>query len=297
METKDFGMETRNVSKRETRDNMNAVAGDGESTVAGDSVGVGAGGGVGTVAGGGVGAVTGGSGGAVAGGGVGAVTGGENEKFDSNGKAEAKSGEGIETGAGELAEAEKREGIETGVGRLVKAENGGWIETKGDVGIETKGDVGVETKREVGIETKEDGWGAKGGRWGIKEASEFDVLSELDIARFLRQRRIKLTELAQYCGVSISAISKKIGKNKNMRLESLYQIASVLKVDPREFFFPVERKPVYDLSKVSDIQGAGQTEPLQEVGAEEDVVQKLSPEAFCPHCGSRVRVSVTISKV
>lgn len=139
----------------------------------------------------------------------------------------------------------------------------------------------------------------------------------LDVLRYLNEHDITLVRAAEATDVAQQNIKKSIGNNP--KTSTLLALAKGLGVDPREFFYDLDEKAEegYNVgqhdyetpcslgaSKAAEkesVQNSNQEDTLnsnqkeeQDNNAREGVQQVISTNAFCPHCGSKVRVGVVL---
>lgn len=150
----------------------------------------------------------------------------------------------------------------------------------------------------------------------------------LDVLRYLNEHNITLVKAAEATGVAQQNIKKSIGNNP--KSSTLLALAKGLGVDPREFFYDLDKKEeeekndiqekikkpqLLEASDVTDDNTEGQNgiketaqsdfseetsnaEESQPKGIEEKgkttVNNTVNTTAFCPHCGVKVRVGVVL---
>ena len=130
----------------------------------------------------------------------------------------------------------------------------------------------------------------------------------LDVLRYLNEHGITLVRAAEATGVAQQNIKKSIGNNP--KTSTLLALAKGLGVDPREFFYDLdcEEKEVegsmqenlkLHLSEAADVTEEG-TDGQNGGGSSaqsdytEEASNSVATTAFCPHCGTRVRVGVVL---
>ena len=130
----------------------------------------------------------------------------------------------------------------------------------------------------------------------------------LDVLRYLNEHGITLVRAAEATGVAQQNIKKSIGNNP--KTSTLLALAKGLGVDPREFFYDLdgEEKEVESgmqgnlklhFSEAADVTEEGADGQNSRGGfAQSDYTEEASNSvattAFCPHCGTRVRVGVVL---
>lgn len=150
----------------------------------------------------------------------------------------------------------------------------------------------------------------------------------LDVLRYLNEHDITLVKAAEATGVAQQNIKKSIGNNP--KTSTLLALAKGLGVDPREFFYDLDKKKEEEnndvqenveetvlleapdvtedeTEKQNDVEDSKQSDYAEEASSTEkeqsaDIEEKnkaatdniINTIAFCPHCGARVRVGVVL---
>lgn len=142
----------------------------------------------------------------------------------------------------------------------------------------------------------------------------------LDVLRYLKEHDITLVKAAEATGVAQQNIKKSIGNNP--KTSTLLALAKGLGVDPREFFYDLDKEGEEganmdldnknslgeaDAAKegstgkndtTTDAQSSDTSSPDSASG--EDEVKSFGEQTivntttFCPHCGAKVRVGVVL---
>lgn len=120
----------------------------------------------------------------------------------------------------------------------------------------------------------------------------------LDVLRYLSEHNITLVKAAEATGVAQQNIKKSIGNNP--KTSTLLALAKGLGVDPREFFYDLDKEKIEETptSFAMDAEQNG-GEPMAENIADTTIKlpteqQPMQTTAFCPHCGAKVRVGVVL---
>lgn len=149
----------------------------------------------------------------------------------------------------------------------------------------------------------------------------------LDVLRYLNEHDITLVKAAEATGVAQQNIKKSIGNNP--KTSTLLALAKGLGVDPREFFYDLDKKKEEEnndmqenveetvllespdvteneTEKQNDVEDSTQSDYAEEASSTEeqpaDIMEKdkaatdniINTITFCPHCGARVRVGVVL---
>lgn len=150
----------------------------------------------------------------------------------------------------------------------------------------------------------------------------------LDVLRYLNEHDITLVKAAEATGVAQQNIKKSIGNNP--KTSTLLALAKGLGVDPREFFYDLDKKKEEEnnemkenveetvlleknevtedeTEKQNDVEDPTQSDYAEEASNTEeeqpaDIEEKdkavtdniINTTTFCPHCGAKVRVGVVL---
>lgn len=118
----------------------------------------------------------------------------------------------------------------------------------------------------------------------------------LDVLRYLSEHDITLVRAAEATGVAQQNIKKSIGNNP--KASTLLALAKGLGVDPREFFYDLDKKEEEKSDATTDTQSSDAPSPdaeLEKYGVQLPEEQPIvNTTTFCPHCGAKVRVGVVL---
>lgn len=111
--------------------------------------------------------------------------------------------------------------------------------------------------------------------------------SEVNLRKLMQKLGLGTNAFAEACGMSSQSIAQFL-RNKSLTTASIYRIAMALDIDPRDMFFPTEEEE-------TTLPFTETKEKEEEVNTQDDTAQPaVVTTAFCPHCGTRVRVGVVL---
>ena len=110
--------------------------------------------------------------------------------------------------------------------------------------------------------------------------------SEVNLRKLMQKMGLGTNAFAEACGMSSQSMAQFL-RNKSLTTASIYRIAMALDIDPRDMFFPNNEEET--TLSFSDKEKEEKKENTQE-----NVQHTVNTNAFCPHCGAKVRVGVVL---
>ena len=110
--------------------------------------------------------------------------------------------------------------------------------------------------------------------------------SEVNLRKLMQKIGLGTNAFAQACGMSSQSMAQFL-RNKSLTTASIYRIAMALDIDPRDMFFPTDEEE-------TTLSFADKEKEEKKENTNEDVQPTVNTTAFCPHCGTKVRVGVVL---
>ena len=121
--------------------------------------------------------------------------------------------------------------------------------------------------------------------------------SEVNLRKLMQKMGLGTNAFAEACGMSSQSMAQFL-RNKSLTTASIYRIAMALDIDPRDMFFPNDEEET--TSSSLDKEKQEKKENTQVLDNDElsirvpDAQPLINTTAFCPHCGTKVRVGVVL---
>ena len=110
--------------------------------------------------------------------------------------------------------------------------------------------------------------------------------SEVNLRKLMQKMGLGTNAFAQACGMSSQSMAQFL-RNKSLTTASIYRIAIALDIDPRDMFFPTNEEE-------TTLSFSDKEKEEEKENTKENVQPTVNTTAFCPHCGSKVRVGVVL---
>ena len=118
----------------------------------------------------------------------------------------------------------------------------------------------------------------------MEQKTEKKAKSEINLRKLMQKMGMGTNAFAAACGVSTQAMAQYLRPGRSLTTATIYNIATALDIDPRDMFFPTD----------DEDNTLSFTERAIEEKEEREDAQFVNTTAFCPHCGSKVRVGVVL---
>ena len=123
----------------------------------------------------------------------------------------------------------------------------------------------------------------------MEQNKEKKAKSEVNLRKLMRKMGMRTNAFAAACGVSTQALAQYLRPGRSLTTATIYNIATALDIDPRDMFFPTdEEENIFSSTETTENKGKEKKE------TEGEDAKSVNTTAFCPHCGAKVRVGVTL---